>query len=163
MAISTIKVGAEMGTGFSTKINCAHPFVIDQPKQAGGNNEGPNPLEVFLATLPACICAIGRIIANQRKINLRGIDVEAEGDIDKDFLLGKATQGRAGFTEIRSYVNIDADMTKEEKEEFLNEIAARCPIADNMAQNTVLKPVVTEQENVFVPSGGSGHRAGSKP
>lgn len=144
MAISTMKVGAQMGTGFSTKINCSHPFVIDQPKAGGGNDEGPNPLEIFLSSLPACICAIGRIIANQRRIELRGIDVELEGDIDKDFLLGKTTEGRAGFTEIRSYVTIDADMTKEEKEEFLNEIAVRCPIADNMAQTTVLKPVVAD-------------------
>lgn len=144
MAISTMKVSAEMGTGFSTKINCSHPFIIDQPKTGGGDDEGPNPLEVFLATLPACICTIGRIIAKQKRINLRGIDVAVEGDIDKDFLLGKTQEGRSGFTEIRSFVNIDADMTKEEKDEFLKEIESRCPIADNMAQTTVLKPVVTD-------------------
>ena len=109
MALSTLKVSAEMGNSFATKINCSHPFVIDQPKIAGGNNEGPNPLEVFLSSLPACICAIGRIIALQRRIELRGIAVELEGDIDKDFLLGKASEGRAGFTEIRTMVSIDAD------------------------------------------------------
>lgn len=147
MAISTIKVGAEMGTNFATNINCSHPFVIDQPKAGGGNDEGPNPLEVFLSSLPACICAIGRIIANQRRIELRGIDVELEGDIDKDFLLGKTTEGRAGFTEIRSYVDIDADMTKEEKQEFLEEIARRCPIADNMKEKSVVKPIVVEKVN----------------
>lgn len=144
MAISEIKVSASMGAGFSTKVKCSHPFVIDQPKMAGGNDEGPNPLEIFLSSLPACICAIGRIIANQRKIYLRGIEVDVEGDIDKDFLLGKTSEGRAGFTEIRSFVNIDADMTNEEKEKFLNEIAIRCPIADNIAQKSVIKPVVIE-------------------
>ncbi|PIF04998.1 MAG: osmotically inducible protein C [Draconibacterium sp.] len=141
MSKTIMKVSAEMGKSFSTKINCSHPFIIDQPKMAGGNDEGPNPLEVFLSTLPACICAIGRIIANQRRIDLRGITVEVEGDIDKDFLLGKTTEGRAGFTEIRSFVNIDADMTKAEKEAFLKEIAIRCPIADNIAKSTVVKPV----------------------
>jgi len=125
-------------------VNCSHSFVIDQPKAGGGNDEGPNPLEIFLSSLPACICAIGRIIANQKRIELRGIDVEVEGDIDKDFLLGKTNEGRAGFTEIRSYVNIDADMTKEEKEEFLQEIAKRCPIADNIKEKSVIKPVVVE-------------------
>ena len=144
MAISTIKLNAEMGAGFSTKVNCSHSFVIDQPKAGGGNDEGPNPLEIFLSSLPACICAIGRIIANQKRIELRGIDVEVEGDIDKDFLLGKTTEGRAGFTEIRSYVDIDADMTKQEKEEFLQEIAKRCPIADNIKEKSVIKPVVVE-------------------
>ncbi len=134
-----------MGGTFSTQINCSHPFIIDQPKIAGGNDEGPNPLEIFLASLPACICAIGRIIARQRRIDLRGIEVDIEGDIDKDFLMGKTTEGRAGFTEIRSFVNIDADMTKEEKEAFLKEIAMRCPIADNIALTTVVKPVVVEK------------------
>lgn len=148
MAISTIKVSGEMGRSFSTKINCSHPFVIDQPKIAGGNDEGPNPLEVFLCSLPACICAIGRIIAQQRRIELKGIAVTAEGDIDKDFLLGKTTEGRAGFTEIRSYVNIDAEMTADEKQRFLEEIAARCPIADNIAKSSVIKPVVVEDATV---------------
>ena len=148
MAISTIKVSGEMGRSFSTKINCSHPFVIDQPKMAGGNDEGPNPLEVFLSTLPACICAIGRIIAQQQRIKLNGITVTAEGDIDKDFLLGKTTEGRAGFTEIRSYVDIDADMTTEEKQRFLKEIEVRCPIADNMAKSSVIKPVVVEDATV---------------
>ena len=145
MAISTMKVGAEMGADFDTQIKCSHPFVIDQPKMAGGNDEGPNPLEIFLSSLPACICAIGRIVATQQKIELRGIDVQVEADIDKDFLLGKTTEGRAGFTEIRSFVNIDADMTKEEKEAFLKEVAERCPIADNISHNSVLTPVVTEE------------------
>lgn len=148
MAISTIKVSGEMGRSFSTKITCSHPFVIDQPKMAGGNDEGPNPLEVFLSTLPACICAIGRIIAQQRRIDLKGMSVTAEGDIDKDFLLGKTTEGRAGFTEIRSYVAIDANLTMEEKRRFLEDIAARCPIADNIAQSSVIKPVVVENAAV---------------
>jgi len=148
MAISTMKVSAEMGNTFATKINCSHPFTIDQPKMAGGNDEGPNPLEVFLSTLPACICAIGRIIAMQRRINLRGIQVEVEGDIDKDFLLGKTTEGRAGFTEIRSFVTIDADMTLEEKEAFLHDVELRCPIADNITHKSVIKSVAAEEAAV---------------
>jgi uncharacterized OsmC-like protein len=145
MAVVNMKVSAKMGAGFSTQINCSHPFIIDQPKMSGGNDEGPNPLEIFLSSLPACICAIGRIIANQRRFELRGIEVEVEGDIDKDFLLGKTTEGRAGFTEIRSLVQIDADMTKAEKEAFLKEIALRCPIADNMIFTSVVIPKVVEK------------------
>jgi putative redox protein len=142
MAISTIKVNAKMGSGFRTEIGCSHPFVIDQPKNAGGNDEGPNPLEIFLAALPACICAIGRIVAMQQSINLRSIEVEVEGDINKDFLLGKTKEGRAGFTEIRSFVKIDADLSHEQKELFLNEVELRCPIADNMSEKSFLKAEV---------------------
>ncbi|NLA23508.1 MAG: OsmC family protein [Bacteroidales bacterium] len=125
-----------MKDSFRTEIDCSNPFVIDQPKAGGGNNEGPNPLEVFLSSLPACVCALGRIIAMQKRINLRGIEATVEGDIDKDFLMGITKEGRAGFTDIRLSVNIDADMSMEEKQAFFEEIEERCPIADNILNNT---------------------------
>jgi len=142
MSISTLKIAAKMENSFRTEIKCSHDFVIDQPKQGGGQDEGPNPLEIFLSSLPACICAIGRIVAAQKRIDLKGISVDVEADIDKDFLMGKTEEGRAGFTEIRAFVNINADITKEEKEILLHEIEKRCPIADNIANSSTIKAVV---------------------
>lgn len=143
MAKSTMKLSTEVQEGFKTTVKASHEFYIDQPKP-GGSDSAPNPLEYFLSTLGGCICAIGRIIANQKKLNVRGIYVDIEGDIDKDFLLGQTTEGRAGFTEIRSFVKIDADMSLSEKEEFLEEIEKRCPIADNMANTSNLIAKIVE-------------------
>lgn len=142
MPISTLKIGAKMEDSFRTEIKCSHNFVIDQPKQGGGQDEGPNPLEIFLSSLPACICAIGRIVAAQKRIDLKGISVDVEGDVDKDFLMGKTKEGRAGFTEIRAFVTIDADITKEEKEAFLHEVERRCPVADNIINSSNVKATV---------------------
>lgn len=142
MAISKIKVGAKMKDSFRTDIECSNPFVIDQPKAGGGTDAGPNPLEVFLSSLAGCICAIGRIIATQKKIDLKGISVNIEAGIDKNFLLGQTKEGRAGFTEIVVTTDIDADMSKQEKETFLEEIEERCPIADNIANKSVIKNIV---------------------
>ncbi len=128
-----------MKSGFRTDIHCSHDFIIDQPAAMGGEGLGPNPMEVFLSSLPACICAIGRIISNQRRLNVKGFEVEVEGDIDKDYLLGKTKEGRAGFVEIRANVKIDADMTIEEKEALLKEISDRCPIADNIMNASLVK------------------------
>jgi len=144
MAISTVKIGANITKGFKTEIECSHNFIIDQPKQGGGQDLGPNPLEIFLSALPACICAIGRIISNQKKMNVRGIKVKLEGDIDKDYLLGITDEGRAGFTEIRTYVEIDADMSIEEKKAYLKEIERRCPIADNIVNDSKIKAMLVE-------------------
>lgn len=144
MPISTVKLEAKVREGFKTEVNCSHNFIIDQPKQGGGQDLGPNPLEIFLSSLPACICAIGKIISNQKRLNVRGIDVKVEGDIDKDFLMGKTEEGRAGFTEIRSYINIDADMSNKEKQAFIEEIEKRCPIADNMAYQSAVKAILVE-------------------
>ncbi len=131
-----------MESGYRTEIDCSHPFVIDQPKMAGGTDEGPNPLEIFLSSLPACICAIGRIVATQKRINLRSINAVTEGDIDKDYLMGKTTEGRSGFTEIRTTVEVDADLTDEEKIEFIDEIERRCPVASNITEKSSIKMIV---------------------
>ncbi len=142
MAISTVKISSTVKSGFKTMIDCSQPFVIDQPKGAGGNNEGPNPLEVFLSSLGACICAVGKIISNQERLRIRKIEVDVEGDIDKDFLMGKTEEGRAGFTEIRASVDIDSDLSMEEKEQLLGKIQKRCPIADNILKVSSIKAQV---------------------
>jgi uncharacterized OsmC-like protein len=140
MAISTMKVETTLNEKFKTTVKCSNSFIIDQPTIMGGDGEGPNPLEVFLGSFGACICAIGKIISNQRRLNIKSIDVKVEGDIDKDYLMGKTTEGRAGFTSIRSYVCIDADLSKEDKEKLLSEIALRCPVADNILHESVIVP-----------------------
>lgn len=142
MAITTMKLGAKMGKGFKTVVNCSQEFIIDQPAAMGGEGLGPNPMEIFLSSLPACICAIGRIIANQERLAVNAIEVDVEGDIDKDVLLGKTEEGRAGFVEIRAFVKIDAEMTDEEKEDYLERITKRCPIADNIMNASVIKETV---------------------
>lgn len=147
MAVSTMKLSGKVEDGFRTEICASHKFVIDQPKAGGGNDEGPNPLEIFLSSLPACICAIGRIIARQRRLNVRSINVSLEADIDKDFLMGKTKEGRAGFTEIRTFVDVDADMTLAEKQAFIKEVEERCPIADNMMTGTRVVATVVEHAN----------------
>ncbi len=149
MTISTVKISASMKEGYRTDIKCSNDFIIDQPKAGGGQGLGPSPLEVFLSSLPACICAIGRMIAAQRRIQLNGIDVSVEGDIDKNFLMGKTEEGRAGFIEIRAFVNIDADLNDEEKEAFLHEVTKRCPIADNIMNTTLVKETVVENEIIW--------------
>lgn len=144
MAISTVKVSGSVREKFKTEIKASQNFIIDQPKAGGGDGLGPNPLEVFLSSLPACICAIGKIIANQKKLNVRGIQADVEGDIDKSFLLGQTKEGRAGFTEIRCFVDIDADMSYQEKVDFLEEITHRCPIADNIMNASVVKEEIVK-------------------
>ncbi len=109
-----------------------HTLIVDQPNGMGGKDEGPNPLEYQLAALGGCLGTIAAIVANQERIDLRGFSAAVEGDYETDFLMGKTTEGQAGFTEIRVTVEIDADLTTEEKEAFFHRVDARCPISDNL-------------------------------
>jgi putative redox protein len=113
-----------------------HVSYVDQPKPAGGTDSGPTPLEYLFVSLAGCIITIGKIIAHQRKLELRDIRVDVSGKLDLDVLMGKNSESRAGFTGITVRVDIDADMTREEKVALLEEIDRRCPISDNIAHVT---------------------------
>lgn len=137
MPKKTVKVDAKLQDNFRVEAHMGnHTVIIDQPKAGGGEDQGPNPLQVQLLALAGCLGAIGRIVANQEKLDLRGLDISVQGDLDTDFLLGQTEDGRAGFSSISATVGVDADMTGEEKREFLEKVDSRCPISDVMANGT---------------------------
>jgi uncharacterized OsmC-like protein len=132
-----VKVTATLGGGFKTECNARdHSVIVDQSKAGGGENAGPSPLEYLFVSLAGCISAIGRIIANQKKLPLRGMEIEVSGELNPAGLLGKDTDDRIGFKNISASVDIDADMSEEEKANFLAEIDSRCPISDNISKET---------------------------
>ena len=85
---------------------------------------------------------IGYIIAMQRKLPVRKIEVHIEGDLNTDIFLGKSNEFRAWFSDIRIQAKIDADMSQEEKQKFLMDVDARCPISDNIRGLTPIKFMV---------------------
>jgi putative redox protein len=55
------------------------------------------------------------------------MDMKIEGVFDTETILDKSKENRAGLTGINVTLNIDSDMTKEEKKAFVEEIESRCP------------------------------------
>ncbi|MCL6269577.1 OsmC family protein [Sansalvadorimonas sp. 2012CJ34-2] len=137
-----VSVSAEMGKDFRIHAQLGnHLAFIDQPEAAGGTDKGPNPLQLFLFSLAGCIASIGRIAANQKKIELRGMKVNVEAGMNAAGLMGKPTEDRVGFQSFKVNAEIDADMTTEEKQAFLDEVCARCPVHDNIGKATVVEHI----------------------
>lgn len=140
MAIKTVKVESVLDAKFKLESSVhGHRVIVDQPTNAGGTDAGPTPLDYLLVSLAGCIGTIGRIIAMQKRIALRGMKITVEGDINTDGLLGKPTDDPVGFKEFRILADIDADLTAEEKEAFVHEVDARCPVSFNLLNNTSVK------------------------
>src|SRR5690554_3382968 len=139
MAMKTLRATGHMCAGMTIEIMCGeHKVYMDQPKNAGGADLGPAPPELILAAYAGCVGSIGRIIAFQEKITLRGMTFVVEADYDPDRLLGRKTEARPGFQEMRLKVNIDADLDDEAKQAFLDKIEQRCPVGDNLINSTKL-------------------------
>ena len=138
--MKTIRIEAKLDEKFKVDVKAGnHTLYVDQPKAGGGNDEGPNPIEYLLTSLAGCIATTARIIALQKKINLKGMDINIEGSFDTEIILGKSRENRPGLTGINVTLNIDSDMSKSEKEAFVHDIESRCPILDNIANTTPVK------------------------
>lgn len=135
--LSTLKVNGSWKGGFRIDVTGEdHTLIVDQPEDSGGKNDGPNPLEVLLFALASCLGTVAVIVARQERIELRSFEIEIEGDLDKAYLMGKTTEGRAGYTEIRVLAKIDADLSEEEKQAFFKQVEDRCPVTDNLVSNS---------------------------
>jgi uncharacterized OsmC-like protein len=143
MTIKTVSVDAAQVDGFKIEAKMRqHTAIIDQPVAGGGTDSGPTPLEYLFISLASCVVTIGHIVAKQRHLPVRKIEVHIEGNVDTDVFMGKSTEARAGFSGIRVLTKIDADMTREEKEAFLHDVDLRCPISDNIQYLTPIEFVV---------------------
>lgn len=137
MAKKTVVVESTLNEKFVIESDIrGHRIIIDQPTHAGGNDTGPTPLELLFASLAGCIGSIGRIVAMQKRIELRGLRIKVEGTLDTDGLLGKPIDGRVGFEGITVSVDVDADMSAEEKEAFIHAVDRRCPVSENLMNAT---------------------------
>ncbi len=144
MALKTVSVEAKNLKGYTIESKARqHVALIDQPPAGGGVDAGPTPLEYLFISLAGCIVTIGLIKAHQEKLPVRNIEVKVEGELDTDVLMGKSTAVRPGFTDIRVVVKVDGDMTQAEKEKFIHEVDARCPISDNILNASPVKFVVS--------------------
>jgi uncharacterized OsmC-like protein len=91
-----------------------------------------SPLEHLLGSLAACINVIGHLVAKERGIVIRDLDVRVEGDIDVAKYKGGETDSRAGFGSIRAHVTVDADADTDTLADWMATVEERCPVADNL-------------------------------
>ena len=141
--IKHVAVEAHMGERFKIESKIGdHTLYVDQPKTGGGEDAGPTPLEYFFLSLAGCIGTIARIAAKQKRIALRSMDVKVEGDLDVEGLMGRNPEARVGFSGITVTVKMDADMSQEEKEAFVQEVDRRCPVSANIHVVTPVTLVV---------------------
>ena len=115
---------------------CA-PIITDVPRSMGGKNEGPQPIELFLASLCGCELVTAQFIARNMTprvtIDRIDFDVSASRDqrgaigmpIDQETSLPPSRLGRIWGT-----ATLHTSALLEEVAMIAAEIKRRCPIAN---------------------------------
>ncbi len=140
MGIKTLK--SEIKTaGGNYKMQCTagnNSIILDEPEELGGSNGGMNPGEALLSALGGCKYIIARMFYQKFNINLIGLCIDVEGEIDMDALMNTVEKKnrnkdlKIGFSKITTKWFIDANNTKEEIEKFVEFVEAHCPMKDTI-------------------------------
>ena len=103
----------------------------DEPPILAGNDEGANPVEHLLNALAACVTTSMVAHAAVRGIHIEELESELEGDIDLRGFLGLSNDVPKGFTEIRVYFKVKADVDNMER---LKRLTAYSPVFNTITQ-----------------------------
>jgi putative redox protein len=116
--VGAVTVTARRREGYvhDVDIEGGHSMVIDEPREAGGRNQGPSPTRALAAALAACTAITVEMYAGRKEWPLD--DVEAEVQMEYE-----------GFVPTR--FNVTLRLPKElsdDQLERLRVIAGKCPV-----------------------------------
>ena len=113
---------------FRTEIEAgSHNIVADEPKAAGGNDEGPTPYDLLASALGACTSMTLHYYAKREHIPLEGVEAVITNDrmYAKDCADCVTTNGYIHRFDVK--LKLLGDLTPEQRETLLS-IARRCPV-----------------------------------
>jgi uncharacterized OsmC-like protein len=109
-------------------------FVIDagEPAILVGNDTGPNPAELLLHALAACLTTSLVYAASARGVHLTSVESTVEGDLDALGALGLNDEIRNGFQQIRVSFRVSGDATDEKLRAIVENAQRRSVVFDSI-------------------------------
>lgn len=103
---------------------------IDEPEILGGTNKAPNPVEYVVLAQASCLSIVLKLLAQQKKIDLKEIEIDAKSSFDLDaFFKGEPV----GLKEIDLTVKMKSSETTETLKKLLEEAERICPVKNTLA------------------------------
>jgi uncharacterized OsmC-like protein len=122
----------------------AHTVAMDEPASMGGSDTAPNMVEMVLSAYGCCL--ISGFVANAALsgIELEGVEIEVEGDLDLQGFLGLRHPDEVwpGCTEVRARISLSAPTaTADELRELHDRVVRTSPVG-----NIMTRPVAVRTE-----------------
>lgn len=143
-AIARFDVQSRQVAGLRSEVEARNFLLtVDEAKSLGGQDAGPNPVELVLAAIATCQEVTYRLYADRLGIPLRGVSVSVGGEIDLRGLFALDPSARAGFRGLDIRVELDSDAPKAELDRLKRTVDAHCPVLDIVRNAT---PIVARTE-----------------
>jgi uncharacterized OsmC-like protein len=118
------------------------PFTLvsDFPAEFGGRSDGPTVCEMCMASIGSCISQTIVAYATMMGIQLDGIGIETEGDVDVRGFTGVSDKVRPGAQEFRLDIHLESKTASKEQLEQLYELGRKfSPAMDTITHGTTIE------------------------
>ncbi|GAC1379649.1 MAG: OsmC family protein [Ginsengibacter sp.] len=109
-------------------------FIMDEPIDVGGNDEGPDPYTTLLAALAGCTLSTLRMYIDRKGWIIPEINVQLNMTQETDPQI---------VTTIKREISFSGDVTGDQKDRLLT-IATKCPVSkileNKIVLNNIMKP-----------------------
>lgn len=116
------------------RITRSHKIIADEPCELLGGDSAPNPQELLMAAVNACMM-VGYVAGSSVKgINLDSVEIRTRGQLDLRGFLGVDDSVAPGYQAIDYEVRIKGDGTPEQFEEIHQTVMKTSPNYFNMSR-----------------------------
>lgn len=109
-------------------------IAADEPLELLGSNQAPNPQELLMSAVNACMMVGYVAQAALRGITLTACRIETKGELDLRGFLGLDNAVPPGYRRIEYVVTLDGDGDRQQFEEIHRAVMATSPNYFNMAR-----------------------------
>lgn len=115
-------------------------LTIDEPEEIGGTNMGPNPQEVLLAALNACILATFVDLCSIQGIVLEKVEITSTGKLDLRGFFKLDETVPAGYHALRWTLKVKGNATPEQFQQVYEATLSASPNVWNLAHSVSIQP-----------------------
>uniref|UniRef100_UPI00359362AA OsmC family protein n=1 Tax=Aquiflexum sp. TaxID=1872584 RepID=UPI00359362AA len=127
------------GDGYTSEIKTPfHHLLADEPKEVGGDNLGPTPYDLLMASLGTCTVMTLKMYAERKGWDLK--EIVAYMDHDKVHKEDSEDFDKKGskVSRFTRSLEIKGDLNDEMKEKLL-EIANKCPVHRTLHEDIIIE------------------------
>jgi len=115
-----------------------HTLIADEPREAGGSDEGPDPYSYLLAALGACTSMTLLIYARRKKWPLKTVEVSlVHSRVHAEDCADCETQ-KHSLDRIERFISVTGPLSEVQRARLL-QIAEHCPVHKTLAAGVTIE------------------------